>query len=232
MNRIAMKIKEARQKAKMTEKELAKKCGLSEGYIIQIESGRKVINEKAAENILSKLGERIDFGYEEAFREEVPKKPQADKEPSKPREEFYPIQPTEQWSDALANIIKKYPVYDIETNKIVGHRNLPVIGKKVEGYHWDRLSFVQAADNSMEALRIKKGDVIMIYTANEIENSSLYFIEMNRKRIIRQLRREANNKVVLSTGANEAPVVTELSNIRLIGKCVKVEFQPGPKKQM
>ncbi len=41
MNRLAEKIKKARLNAKLTEKELAKKCGLSVNYIIQIESGKK-----------------------------------------------------------------------------------------------------------------------------------------------------------------------------------------------
>lgn len=226
MNRLAVKIKEARIKAKLTEKELAKKCGLSESYIIQIESGRKVINEKAAEKILGKLGERVEFGYEEALKEEALPKAKEVKKESQPRGEFYSIQPTGQWADALANIIKKYPIYEMNTNKVIGHRDLPILEKKIAGYHWEKLSFVQAVDNEMEALRIKKGDIVMICATNEIHNNSLYLFEMNHKRMIRQLRREPNNRVSLSTGAKgHQPVVTDLHKIKLIGKCVKVEFQ-------
>lgn len=225
MSRIARKIQEARTKAKMTEKQLAKKCGLTESYIMQIESGKKIVNEKIAENILNALGENLDFMYLQDTKEEKPSTPKEERRPNKPKEEFYNIEPTEQWSDALANIIKKFPIYEVDTNKIVGHKELPVLGKKVEGYNWDKILFVQSSDNEMEALRIKKEDVIMIYLTNEIQNNSIYLFEMNNKKMIRQLRKESNNKVTISTGAKgKEPVITELNKIKLIGKCVKVEF--------
>ena len=225
MNRVAINIKEARLKAKMTEKELAKKCGLTEGYIVQIESGKKVINEKAAENILNVLGAKLDFVDKIEADEEKQDKPKEEKPVAK-KEEFYNIQPTEQWSDALANIIKKFPVYDMDTNKIVDYKELPILGKKIEGYHWDKVLFIQATNNELEALRIKKNDTVMLCITNEIHNNSIYLFEMNQKKMLRQLRKEANNKVVLSTGLKgESPVITEMSKIKVIGKCVKVEFQ-------
>lgn len=223
MNRVAVKIKEARLKAKLTEKQLAKKCGLSESYIIQIESGKKVINEKAAESILNALGAKLDFvdKLDEEAKEVKPK----EEKPVAKKEEFYNIQPTEQWSDALANIIKKFPIYEVETNKIVGYKELPILGKKVEGYHWDKILFVQSSNDDLEALRIKKKDTLMLCLTSEIHNNSVYLIELNQKKLLRQIRKEANNKVTLYTGVKgETPMVTELSKIKVIGKCVKVEF--------
>lgn len=220
MNRVAVKIKEARLKAKLTEKQLAKKCGLSEGYILQIESGKKVINEKAAESILNALGAKLDFiDRQEEEREE---KPKAEKI-APPKVEFYNIQPTEQWTDALANIIKKYPIYEAGSNKVVGQKELPIIGKRVEGYHWDKLLFIQAADDSLETLRVKKGDVVMVCMTNEIQNNSVYYFEMDQKKYIRQLRKEANNRVILSTGKKDSTEEVDLKKIKLIGKCVRVE---------
>lgn len=225
MSRIAAKIKEARMKAKMTEKELAKKCGLTASYIIQIESGKKVINEKVAENILDALGEKLEFMHQQDNIEEKPSKPSEEKRQTKNKEEFYAVEPTEQWSDALANIIKKFPVYEIHTNKIVSYKELPILGRKVEGYNWDKILFIQVVDNEMEALRVKKNDIIMINLASEIQNNSIYLFEMGNKRMIRQIRKESNNKVVIFTGAKgEDPVITELNKIKLIGKCVRVEF--------
>jgi len=226
MNRVAMKIKEARTKAKMTEKELAKKCGLTASYIIQIESGKKVVNEKVAENILKALGEKLEFMNLEDNSEEKKTNVSEQKRKKEKEVEFYEVKPTEQWSDALANIIKKFPIYEVSTNKVTGYKELPVIGKKVEGYNWDKILFVQATDNEMEALRIKKNDIIMIQLTNEIQNNSVYLFEIHNKKMVRQLRKEANNKVIISTGAKgENPVTTELSKVKIIGKCVKVEFE-------
>lgn len=226
MSRVAEKIKEARMKAKLTEKELAKKCGLTANYIIQIESGKRVVNEKLAESILNVLGEKLDFmSMADVAEKEVQATPEKkNKAETIKKEDFYEIKPTEQWADALANIIKKFPIYDVKTNKVVGNKELPIIGKKVEGYNWDKLLFVQASDNDMESLRIKKEDVIMVYLTGEIQNNSIYLFEIENKKMIRQLRKESNNKVVISLGnKNNEPMVTELNKIKIIGKCVKVE---------
>ncbi|KAB3532833.1 XRE family transcriptional regulator [Alkaliphilus serpentinus] len=224
MNRLAAIIKEARLKAKLTEKQLAKKCGLSEAYIIQIESGKKVINEKAAENILNKLGKKLESVYDQIEAKETPVKAKEIKEEKK--EAYTPIEPTHQWADALANIIKKFPIYDIANNKVVGFKDLPVIDKKIEGFHWEKLMFLQVDNDEMEALRIKRNDIITISLTKEIHNGSVYLIEVNKKRILRQLRREQNNRVVLSTGVKgENPVITDLNKVEVIGKCVKVEFR-------
>jgi len=225
MSRVATKIKEARIKAKMTEKELAKKCGLSASYIIQIECGKKVINEKLAENILNALGEKLEFLNLQDSIEEKEAKQSDEKRETKKKEEFYTIEPTDQWSGALANIIKKFPIYEVDTNKIVGYKELAILGKKIEGYNWDKILFVKPSDNTMEALRVKKDDIIMINLSSEIQNNSIYLFEINNKKMIRQLRKESNNKVAIYTGIKgENPAITELSKIKIIGKCVKVEF--------
>ncbi|ABR47760.1 helix-turn-helix domain protein [Alkaliphilus metalliredigens QYMF] len=224
MNRMAVKIKEARLKAKMSEKVLAKKCGLAESYIVQVESGKKVINENAAEKILEKLGAKVAFVTEQ---EEPVQKSQNSKETrvNKQEETFFNVQPTEQWSDALANIIKKFPVYQLDTNKITQYKELPILNKKVEGYTWDKILFVQSSNNEMQALRIKKDDIVMISLTNEIQNNNIYLFEIDNRKMLRQLRKEANNKVTLSTGnKGEIPIQTDVKQIKIIGKCVKVEF--------
>lgn len=228
MSRIAAKIKEARIKAKITEKELAKKCGLTASYIIQIESGKKVVNEKVAENILEVLGEKLEFMYQEDKNEEKPVTPTEKKRKNNNRDEFYTVEPTEQWSDALANIIKKFPIYETDNNKIVGYKELPVLGKKIDGYSWDKVLFIKSPDNKMEVFRIKKDDIITIHLTSEIQNNCIYLFEINNKKMIRQLRKESNNKVIISTGVKgEDPDTTELSRIKVIGKCIKVEFELG-----
>jgi len=55
MNRLAEEIKAKRIAAKLTEKELAKRCGLTASYIIQIELGKKVIKKSFAKKIFQEL---------------------------------------------------------------------------------------------------------------------------------------------------------------------------------
>lgn len=222
MNRMAIKIKEARIKAGLSEKELAKKCGLSVNYIIQIESGKKIINEKAADNILNSLGEKVEMLEDLSAKEE---KEIVAKPVKKPTQTVnYAINPSPQWESALAGVLKKYAIVDCYTDKVIGYKELPIIGKKVEGHNPDRLLFVQASNNEMESLRVKRGDVVTVMMTSEVENNQLYVLEISGKRIIRQLRRE-NNKLRLSKGAIEFddPLI-DLKTAHIIGKCIKVEF--------
>ena len=56
MSRLGETIRAARVKAKMTEKALAKKCGLAESVIKDIESGRRIASERQTQQILKVLG--------------------------------------------------------------------------------------------------------------------------------------------------------------------------------
>ncbi|MDR5659059.1 helix-turn-helix domain-containing protein [Serpentinicella sp. ANB-PHB4] len=226
MNRVAETIKQARQKAKMTEKELAKKCGLSANYIIQIESGKKVINEKIAENILKKLGASSALTFQDEIKEDTPSENKRKKDNSKSNiNELYSVEPNEQWSDALANIIKRFPVYDLVSDKIVKYKELPVLGKKVDGYQWDKIIFIQSSSNEMEQFRINKNDIVMVYKTKEIHNNRIYLIELDQKKMIRQLRKEANRKVALSRQVKNDHTVRGIDEIKVIGECIKVEFE-------
>lgn len=218
MNRVAQKIKDARLKSGMSEKQLAKKCGLSVSYILQIETGKKIINEKMADKILAVLGEEIALVEFSDAKEEKPAKPMKQQ-----TQASFVAEPNEQWMDALGGVIKKYPVVDNRTKKNVGKKELPIIAKKVEGYHPDKIMFVRAAGNDMEAMRIESGDVVMVLKTKEIQNNALYLLEMNNQRLIRKVRRE-NDKIRLSRDqAERYSELVPLKSVNLIGRCIRVE---------
>lgn len=223
MSSIANMIKAERLKAKMTEKQLAKKCGLSENYIKDIESNKKIINENLAEKILAVFGNKSGF---DAFYNE----PQPEVEvkvivKEKPKEVFYNVKPNDQWSDALANVIKKFPIYDIKSNKVVGSKELPILNKKIEGLAWEKLAFYKVSEVDFETFRIEKNDVLWIQLLNDISVNGIYLIELNGKKIIRKIKK-VGKSVELFKGINgEKGLSIEISKIKIIGKCVKVEFE-------
>lgn len=225
MNPIAKQIREARLKIKMTEKELAKKCGVAPSYIIDIESGKKVINEMNAEKILAALGEKFGFNFgdeeEEVSRPAV--KVEKKKEPVK--DVYQPVEPNAQWADALTNLIKKFPIYEVGSEKVVGHKELPVLGKKVDGVAWDKVLYVKLTDSSLHNLRLYKDDVVQIQQSKEYTNKGVYYIEVGGKRLIRWLQRESNLKMALhlSLGDDEGTII-ETSKVKIIGRCMKAEF--------
>ena len=224
MNRMAIKIKEARLKAKMSEKELAQACGQNINYILQIESGKKVINEKIAEDILKILGEKMDFFQDvpETQAEPVVVKPIGKSTP--PKTADLGITPNDAWSGALSGVIKNFPVIEEVRGNVVASKELSIIGKKIEGVHHEKIGFVKVTDSDMPKLRIAKGDILTIHLMGEIQSQGIYFFEFGHKKLIRQLIKSQNNKVLFSRGPSEPETEVDVKNIKVIGKVIKVEF--------
>lgn len=220
MNRLALKIKEERIKAGLTEKDLAKKCGLSISYILQVESGKKIINEKIADNILKALGTKEEFINEDR----VIKEPKNKKTVS-PKQEKIVVEPNLAWSSALAGVIEKYPIYEQGSKKILGYKELPIINKKVEGHKPDKLSFVKSTSNDLKYFRIEKNDIVTLIKSTDIQNYGLYVITYKGRQLFRQLVIDSNNKIKLqkTSGATEFITVNK-KDLKVEGRIIKVEF--------
>ena len=58
MSRLGDLIRTERLRAKMTPKQVAKKCGVSESYIMAVEAGTRIIADDQARRILKTIGLR------------------------------------------------------------------------------------------------------------------------------------------------------------------------------
>jgi transcriptional regulator with XRE-family HTH domain len=220
MNRLAQKIKDARIKSKMTEKELAAKAGVQLSYLLQVESGKKVINEQMAEKILSVMGEEIQF-----IPDDQPEPEKVKAKTSVPREAVKPITPNAQWESVLAGVIQKYPVTGEVSGKVLDYKELSIVHKKIDGIHFEKIMFVKVEESDLPGLRIKKGDVISLHMMNTVENDSIYYLEVGGIRRIRMVRMDSNRKLQLLKGINDAsPQIFSPMEVKVIGKCIKVEF--------
>lgn len=226
MNRLAIKIKEARLKANMSEKDLAKACGQNINYILQIESGKKVINEQIAENILKILGEKVEFfGDVESPKQNPVSSTQV--KPSSTKMNTPPVQaitPNEEWQGALAGIIKSYPIQEERSAKVVGYKDLPILSKKIDGFHYEKVIFIKVTDSELTKYRIQKQDVVMVVLANEIQVQGVYYMEVNRVKMIKYIVKTQNNKCIYSNGSSDTEVEGDLKDIKILGRVVKVEF--------
>jgi transcriptional regulator with XRE-family HTH domain len=229
MNPIAEAIQKGRMQAGMTEKVLAKKCGLSETYIKQVESGKKVINEEAAKKILLVLGTEPEIliqgsSSQQSEPAEQPVSVPGRKQPQI-QETRLPLEPNDQWTDALAHIIKRFPVEDLITGNIIGYKALPLLGKNIDGCKWESVRFFQVSDQQMQHMRINLNDIVMVCEAEAITNGKVYVVEIGGKRMIRKLTKMQNNKVAATTGKSGADSeLYQPGQLKVIGRCMKVEF--------
>lgn len=230
MSRIGKRIKEERTKQGLTAKQLGKKCGTTESFILDIESGTKIINEKLLAQISKVLGTKLEESMLiEASEEKKPQEERADKKPQKVMEtqtvKRSEVEPLPQWGDALSNIIKQIPIYDINMLKSKGYKNFPIIDKKVEGYNPDKLAYIEAPDDSLLQYRIKKGDRCLIYLNNEFKHGNFYLVEYDNKRLIRKIKKLEGNKIQLVEGTQDnKAIILDLKKVKIFGKLIRVEI--------
>ncbi|MGY0374126.1 helix-turn-helix domain-containing protein [Clostridium sp. JNZ J1-5] len=214
MSRVGIKIKEARLSTGMTEKQLAKKIGVSESFIKEVESGRKVINESVMQKISKVLDKDLNditmsFETEIFTKEEIV-------EPKKTIEKVNDV-----WNDAFSSVLKTVPIYGYDLNKVLGGRQMPIMNNKIEGYAKDKVLFLEIEDDDMVGYRIAKGDIAFGHIVHEVENNSICLIEKSGERYIRQIKKLDSSKLLLIS--NRGSVRTETVGVKEIKVLMKLE---------
>ncbi|GAA0117409.1 helix-turn-helix domain-containing protein [Clostridium senegalense] len=221
MSKVGDSIRDARNAKGMSQKQLGKKLGVSEGFINEIESGKKVINEKFMERIGKVLGGSVqsmsnmfqNIAYEEEKSQPMPK--------AKTPEKVNDV-----WNDAFGSVIKTIGIYGYDLNKTVGTKQLPVISKKVEGFNPEKVLFIKIENDDLMGFRICKDDVAFANLTNEIENNAICLIDYNDTRVIRQIKRLDNNKLLLISNKNSLKTETvSHKDIKVIARLNRVEFE-------
>ncbi|AKN33060.1 DNA-binding protein [Clostridium carboxidivorans P7] len=221
MSRVGEKIKNIRNSIGMTQKQLGKKLGVNESFVNEVENGRKIINQNLIDRISKVLGKDINditMSFEEqVFEEEKDKKYSA-----APKKEAV----KDVWNEAFGSVLKNIPIYGYDLQKAVSFKQLPLINNKVEGHSQDKVFYLQIEDDDMLGFRIAKGDLAFAYSTHEIENNSICLIEHGSKRVIRQIKRLDNNKVLLISNKGSFRTETaEIKEINIIAKLNRVEIK-------
>lgn len=218
MSRVGEKIKEARLKAGMTQKALAKKLGVAEKYINEVEVGRKVVQEsfidKAAKILNADLNDVSMVVTDEALMEERKTFENSKKKISK-------VESTEVWNDAFASVLKSVPIFDYSLKSIKGKKELPVHSNKIEGYTQDKVLYIEIDDNEMSGFRMVKGDLVFGHLVKEISNNGIFLVDYKGSRKIRQIKNLGNSKVLLVS--NGGALTTETMGIKEIDVIAKLE---------
>lgn len=216
MSRVGEAIKSARCAGGLSSKQFAKKLGVAESFVNDVEMGRKIINEE----LIKRVEKILNVNLNENVFEEI----------SEPIENIKDVEVNnkvnKQWEDAFAHILKKIPVCDINFKEIYEYKYLPVMDKKVEGYNADKVIYIKAPDDSMRGFRIHKHDKIMVFQTSEISNNGINLIEIEGKRYIRQIKRLDSNKVLLISHSNDLKTETrEFKSFSVVGKCIKLDIE-------
>lgn len=238
MSRIGQEINKLRLQKGISPKQLAKKLGVSENFILDVESGKKIIND----DMIGRVSKALDFelgpiglfasedrsGKDINFRDEIkntraaaPVKSVSGKPSAAGTDR--PVQ--EVWDDAFGNILKTVPVYDYRMDKLLDKKLLPIEKNKVEGYAKEKVFYLTIEETDMAGFRIFKGDRAFSVLTNEIDADGFYFIEYNETRAVRQVKKLQADKLLLV--CNRGTLITEtisLKAVKVLAKLIKLEI--------
>ncbi len=217
MSRVGEKIKMAREKSGMPAKVLAKKLGVAEKFINEVEMGRKVAPEsfidRAAKVLNVDLNDISMVVTDEALMEEK----KTLKEIPKRKMEAS----SEVWTDAFSSVLKSVPIYDYSLSKSNGFKEMPVHSNKIEGYPQDKVCYLQIEDDEMSGFRIMKGDLAFAHTVKEVSNNGIFLLDYKGKRKVRQVKTLGNSKILLVS--NSGSLITETMEIKEVNVIAKLE---------
>ena len=238
MSRLGDLLMLERTRQKLTRKQVARMCGISENYLKDVEEGRRIIQDDQARRILNKLGtsqrNEAEFSLDEIAATVdlgtlAPQKPapQPEKKPEPQPEPKKPVSAEEQsgiWLDALSSVLRPVPVMNAGWIQ-VSRRMVPIQDGKIEGAKPDRVVYFLAPDDSMRAMRIEKGDLVLVVPQNLPEDGAIMLVEYGAHRCLRKVKLLGNSNILLQSGDRELGAESvHISDIKLVGRAVRVEI--------
>ena len=238
MSRLGDLLMLERTRQKLTRKQVARMCGISENYLKDVEEGRRIIQDDQARRILNKLGtsqrNEAEFSLDEIAATVdlgtlAPQKtaPQPEKKPEPQPEPKKPVSAEEQsgiWLDALSSVLRPVPVMKAGWIQ-VSRKMVPIQDGKIEGAKPDRVVYFLAPDDSMRAMRIEKGDLVLIVPQTLPVDGAIMLVEYGAHRCLRRVKLLGNSNILLQSGDRELGAESvHISDIKFVGRAVRVEI--------
>lgn len=229
MSRLGDAIRKARLAAKMTEKQLGRKCGMAENVIKDIESGRRIIADDQAQRILKLLGANSELSTELDVASEPEVKlrprPRAYVMPARdvpPEQQRAVDESTDAWLDALGGVVKRVPVMDSQ-GVVIDHVLTPIIGGKIEGGAPDKVLYFRVPDDSLRGFRVHAGDLLLTVPETRAQDNALMLVEYKGKRMVRKLLKLDGMRIQLQAFDREfEAVAAPAPEVRVLGRCVRL----------
>lgn len=237
MSRLGDLILLERSRQKMTRKQVARKCGVSESYIKDVEEGRRIIQDDQARRILKTLGtsqkNEAEFSLDEiaatvdltTLAPQAPKPQPAPAQPApQPAKRTSPEEQSGIWLDALSSVLCPVPVMNAGWIQ-VSRRMVPIQDGKIEGARPEKVVYFLAPDDSMRAMRIEKNDLVLVVPQGLPVDGAIMLVEYGAHRCLRRVRLLGDSKILLQSGDRELDAqAMHVSDVKFVGRAVRIEI--------
>ena len=243
MSRLGDLIRTERIRQKLTPKQVAKKCGVSESYLMAVEAGTRIIADDQARRILKSIGLKqqteADFTLDDIAAtvdlaqaapslakavQEKPKRKEAELVASTAEEKDEGVSGSV-WLDALSSVLKRVPVMNA-VMKPVSYQLVPVENGRIEGANPEKVFFYLAPDDSMRGFRIHRGDIVLTVPAQSPVDGAIMLLNDQEHRYLRKIKVLNDRQVLLQSYDREYDAKTvDISEVGFIARCVRVTFE-------
>lgn len=243
MSRLGDLIRLERTRQGLTHKQVARKCGVSDKYLMEVEAGTRIIADDQARRILKTMGlqqqNEADFTLDDIaatvdLQSAVPQLTRA-VEPKKAEKavqreavaESDPGVSGSIWLDALSGVLKHVPIYNA-VMKEVGHRLLPITNGKIEGASPDKVFYFMAPDNDLRGFRVQRGDLLLVVPAQAAVDGAIMLLQTPQGRVLRKVKRVNDYQAMLQK-YNESceSEIKNYNELTFVGRCVRLEADLG-----
>ncbi len=235
MSRLGDLIRLERTRQGLTHKQVARKCGVSDKYLMEVEAGTRIIQDEQARRILKVMGltqqTEADFSLDDIaatvdLQSAVPQLTRAVEKKEKQSVAEAKADPGVSgsiWLDALAGVLKHVPIYNA-VMKEVGHRLLPITNGKIEGANPDKVFYFMAPDNDLRGFRVQRGDLVLVVPAQAAVDGAIMLLQTPLGRVLRKVKRVNDYQAMLQKydDAFESEI-KNYNEITFVGRCVRLE---------
>ena len=242
MSRLGDLIRLERTRQGLTHKQVARKCGVSDKYLMEVEAGTRIIQDDQARRILNSMGlqqqTEADFTLDDIaatvdLQSAVPQLTKAVETKKSVKEKENVVAESDPgisgsiWLDALSGVLKHVPIYNA-VMKEVGHRLLPITNGKIEGASPDKVFYFMAPDNELRGFRVQRGDLLLVVPAQAAVDGAIMLIQTPQGRLLRKVKRGNDYKAMLQKD-NESceSEIKNYNEITFVGRCVRLEADLG-----
>ena len=239
MSRLGDLIRTERLRQKMTPKQVAKKTGVSESFILAVEAGTRIIGDEQARRILRTIGLReqteanfslhdiaatVDLQQVQPRMAETIRKPQQEPPVASTTEDKAGVAGSV-WLDALTSVLKRVPVMN-GAMQPVAYRLLPIENGRIEGAHPDKVFYYIAPDDDLRGFRIHRDDVTLVVPAQSPVDGAVMLLVHKGRRMLRKIKVLDHFQIMLqSYGATYDSTILNLNEVTFLGRCVRVEIE-------
>ena len=242
MSRLGDLIRLERTRQGLSYKQVARKCGVSDKYLMEVESGKRIIADDQARRILKTMGMQEHSAEAEFTLDDIAatvdlqsavtpavQSAAAEKKPTKKEKreggEDSPAVPGSIWLDALANVLKHVPVYNAAMKEI-DHRLLPITNGKIEGANPDKVYYLAAPDNQLRGFRVMKGDYLLVVPASGPVDGAIMVLDTRFGKVLRKTILMAGFQVMLQHYEDSCESeIKNLNEVTVVGRCVRLEAE-------